>query len=105
PRREDPAAPALRLLGPVPCAAPGAEQLEPRPQPVVEPDRPLRAGDLVPQVHAAPEGPAHLELSEGSALVAHQPHGVILGLDRVDLCVTPAGDLEWAHVAADEARR
>ena len=52
--------------------SPGAENISnPGAQPVVDPDRAVGARDLVAQVHAAAEGPGHLELRDGAARVAH----------------------------------
>ena len=73
---------------------------------MVRPDRPLGAGDLVAQVHAAAERPADLELAHRAALEADQRDRVVLGLDRMDERVGPAHHLDGpvllAHVGADD---
>ena len=63
---------------------------------------PLGAGDLVAQVHAAAERPAHLELADGARLVAHQRDGVVLGIDGVHQRVGVAHHLDGAVALADE---
>src|SRR5262249_39517298 len=80
--------------------------LEACPQEVVRPDRSLRAGDLVAQVHAAAERPRHLELAERAGFEADQADRVVLGVDRMDEGVGPREDGErpvsLAHEAADD---
>ena len=93
---EEPAARALRLLGHVAAAGARREDLEAGAEEVVRPDRALRAGDLVAQVHAAAERPAHLELAHRAALEADQRDRVVLGLDRVHERVRPAHHLDRA---------
>jgi hypothetical protein len=73
---------------------------------MVEPDGAFGAGDLVAQVHAAAEGPAHLKLADGAALKLDESNGVILGLDGMHQCVGPTHDFDGtvvlAHVVADD---
>jgi hypothetical protein len=70
---------------------------------VVEPDRALGACDLVPEVHPAAEGPAHLELAHGAGLELDQRDRVVLVGDGVDERVSVAEDLDRPVPLADEA--
>ena len=71
--REQPAGRRLRLLRDVAAArSRRREHLEPGPQEMVHPDRPVRAGHLVAQVHPAAERPAHLELADRPRLEADE---------------------------------
>ena len=90
------------FLGDVTALADGRVHLQAGAEPVVEPDRAVGAGDFVAEVHAAAERPAHFELADGAVLVAHQADRVVLGLDRMDLRVAPAHDLDRPDVFADE---
>ena len=75
---------------------------------MVRPDRPLGAGDLVAQVHAAAERPADLELADRAALEPDQRDRVVLRLDRVHERVGPAHHLDrpvlLAHVRCGRSR-
>src|SRR4051812_21976322 len=61
---------------------------------MVEPDRPVRAGDLVAEVHPAAERPADLELADCSRLEPDQRDGVVLVGDRVDERIGMAEDVD-----------
>src|SRR5215208_7402104 len=103
--REQPAGGGLGLLRHVAALA-GREHLEAGAEEVVRPDRALRAGHLVAQVHPAAEGPRDLELADCAGLELDQRDRVVLRLDRVDQRVHPRHHLERAvvlsHVAAHD---
>src|SRR5947199_4133956 len=69
---------------------------------MVQPEGSFGSSDLVAQVHSAPEGPAHLELSDCAAFELDQRDAVVIGLDRVDERIGPAHDLERPIVLSDE---
>nr|HMN83463.1 PhoH family protein [Burkholderiaceae bacterium] len=79
----------------------GREHLEARAQEVVEPDRALGPGDLVAQVHAATERPAHLELADRAVkpdtvqlMLAGDGEPLPVGADGSALLATRRGDLK-----------
>ena len=63
----------------------------------------MRAGDLVAEVHAAAERPAHLELADRAGLEPDESDRVVLVVDRVDERVGRAHDLDRPVALADEA--
>ena len=73
---------------------------------MVQPDRPVGAGHLVPQVHPAAERPAHLELADRPRFEPDERDGVVLVRDRVHERVRVAQDLDrpvpLAHEVADD---
>ena len=73
---------------------------------MVEPDGAVGAGNLVAQVHAAAERPAHLELADGARRKPDERNRVVLVLDGVDHGVGGAHDLHrpvpLAHEVADD---
>src|SRR5262249_38492925 len=73
-----------------------------RAEPMVEPNRAVGAGYLVAEVHAATEGPANFELADGAIFVAHESDRVVLGFDRMDERISPAHNLDWPDVLANE---
>ncbi len=100
--REEPAGFTLSFFGNVASGANGGEQLQPCPQKVVNPDGPLGAGHLVPEVHPAPEGPAHLKLGHCTALESDQANTVILCLDGMHQGISPAHDFHGPIILAHE---
>jgi len=102
PHREQPACRGLGLLGNVAAGPARGEHLVARAQEVVEPDRAVGAGDLVPQVHAAAEGPADLELADCARLEPDQRDRVVLVVDGVHERVRGAHDLDRPVPLADE---
>ena len=69
---------------------------------MVQPDRAVRAGHFVAQVHPATERPADLELPDRAGLEADERDGVVLVGDRVDERVGVAHDLDRPVPLADE---
>ena len=80
----------------------GREHLVAGAQEVIQPDRAVGAGDLVAQVHAAAERPAHFELPDRAGCEAHERDRVVLGLDGVHQRVGPAHHLHGPVSLADE---
>ena len=69
---------------------------------MVEPDCAFGASHFIAQIHAAAEGPAHLELADGAALELDQGNAVVFGLDRVDQRILPAHHFHGPVVLADK---
>jgi len=70
---------------------------------MVEPDRPLGAGDFIAEVHSAAEGPTHFELAEGAVLEPDESDSRILGRDGMDERISGANDFDRPNVFPDEA--
>ena len=64
--REEPAGGPFGLFRHVAALAHGGEHFKAGAQEVVGPDRAFGARDFVAQIHAAAEGPRHLELPDGA---------------------------------------
>src|SRR3954454_6858790 len=69
---------------------------------MVQPDGPVRAGDLVAEVHPATERPTDLELADRSRLEADEGDRVVLVTDRMDERVGMAHHLDGPVPLADE---
>src|SRR5690606_36150099 len=101
PHREYPSLIGLCFLGHVIIAFTRGEHIKARPQKIIDPDRAFRSHHLIPQIQTAPEGPAHLKLTDGSIFIPHQSDGVILRIDRFDLGIRPAHDFYRPDVFSD----
>ena len=69
---------------------------------MVQPDRAFGAGHLIAEIHAAPERPAHLELTNGARLELDEGNRVVLIVDGVHERIRPAHHLERAVALPDE---
>src|SRR5690606_23245295 len=78
-----------------------SKHIKARSQKIINPNCPFRSHHLIPQVQPAPEGPAHLKLTDGSIFISHQSDGVILRIDRFDLGIRPAHDFYRPDVFSD----
>src|SRR5690606_3631102 len=103
--RKQPSAVAFGFFSYVALPFSGGKHFEARTHEVVDPDRAFGAHYLIAEIHATPECPANLKLTDSAVFILHQCDGVVFRFDRFHLCIRPAHYFEGKDIFAYVAPR